>query len=55
MATIDAKLVTQPAKELYIRALKVLPPDVKAALARAYERESHPRARPEREESGTTL
>ena len=45
MAPIDPKLVTQTAKELYIRALKVLPPDVKAALARAHERESHPRAR----------
>src|SRR3990172_291846 len=33
MATIEPKLVTQTAKELYIRALKVLPPDVKAALA----------------------
>lgn len=45
MKSIDPKLVTQTAKELYIRALKVLPPDVKAALARAHERESHPRAR----------
>jgi fumarate hydratase subunit alpha/L(+)-tartrate dehydratase alpha subunit len=45
MATIDPKLVTQTAKELYIRALKVLPPDVKAALARAHERERHPRGR----------
>lgn len=45
MAAVDPKLVTQTAKELYIRALKVLPPDVKAALARAHERESHPRAR----------
>ena len=44
-ATIEPKLVTQTAKELYIRALKVLPPDVKAALARAAERERHPRAR----------
>lgn len=44
-STIDPKLVAQTAKELYIRALKVLPPDVKAALARAAERERHPRAR----------
>lgn len=44
MAAIDPKLVAQTAKELYIRALKILPPDVKAALARAHERESHPRA-----------
>ena len=29
---IDPKLVTQTAKELYIRALKLLPPDVKGAL-----------------------
>ncbi len=42
---IDPKLVTQTAKELYIRALKLLPPDVKAALSRAHERESHARAR----------
>lgn len=45
MAALDPKLVTQTAKELYIRALKVLPPDVKAALARAHECERHPRAR----------
>ncbi|MBI4240882.1 MAG: fumarate hydratase [Candidatus Rokubacteria bacterium] len=45
MVTIDPTLVSQAAKELYIRALKVLPPDVKAALARAHDRESHPRAR----------
>jgi len=45
MAAVDPKLVTQTAKELYVRALKVLPPDVKAALVRAYERESHPHAR----------
>lgn len=37
--------MAQTAKELYLRALKVLPPDVKAALARALERERHPRAR----------
>ena len=45
MDVIDPKLVCQTAKELYIRALKVLPPDVKAALARAVERERKPRAR----------
>ncbi|MBI4610513.1 MAG: fumarate hydratase [Candidatus Rokubacteria bacterium] len=45
MPAIDPKLVVETAKGLYIRALKVLPPDVKAALARALERESHPRAR----------
>jgi tartrate/fumarate subfamily iron-sulfur-dependent hydro-lyase alpha chain len=42
---IDPKLVTGTAKELYIRALKVLPPDVKAALTRALDGERHPRAR----------
>ena len=45
MTAIDPKLLAETAKELYVRALKVLPPDVKAALARALERESHPRAR----------
>ena len=45
MNDLDPKLVCQTAKELYLRALKVLPPDVKAALARARERETHPRAR----------
>lgn len=45
MQAIDPKLVGQTAKDLYVRALKVLPPDVKAALARARERERHPRAR----------
>ncbi|MFQ5830135.1 MAG: fumarate hydratase [Candidatus Methylomirabilia bacterium] len=44
MGTIDPKLVSQTAKELYLRAQKVLPPDVKAALARARAQESHPRA-----------
>jgi len=45
MTAIDPKLLVQTAKELYVGALKVLPPDVKAALARALGRESHPRAR----------
>jgi fumarate hydratase subunit alpha/L(+)-tartrate dehydratase alpha subunit len=44
MSAINPKLVAQTAKELYIRALKVLPPDVKAALARARARETNPRA-----------
>lgn len=30
------------AKELYIRALKILPPDVREALRKAYERETNP-------------
>ncbi len=45
MNAIDPKLVAQTAKELYLRALKVLPPDVKAALRRAHELETNPRAR----------
>jgi len=39
------QLVEDVAKELYIRALKILPPDVKEALRRAYERETNPTAR----------
>ena len=38
-------LVAETARDLYVRALKVLPPDVKVALARAHGHESHPRAR----------
>jgi fumarate hydratase subunit alpha len=38
-------LIAETARDLYVRALKVLPPDVKAALAEAHARESHPRAR----------
>src|SRR5262249_44412355 len=38
-------LIAETARDLYVRALKVLPPDVKAALADAHARESHPRAR----------
>ena len=38
-------LIAETAKTLYVRALKVLPPDVKTALARAHARETHPRAR----------
>jgi fumarate hydratase subunit alpha len=38
--TIDPAVVEDVAKELYIRALKVLPPDVKAAFVRASERET---------------
>lgn len=41
----DAELIAETAKTLYIRALKILPPDVKTALARAQARETHPRAR----------
>ena len=40
-----ADLIAETAKALYVRALKVLPPDVKTALAGAHARETHPRAR----------
>ncbi len=42
---VDPKLIRQTAKELYIRALKILPPDVKTALVRARERERQSGAR----------
>ena len=42
---LDAGLIAETAATLYVRALKVLPPDVKGALARAHARETHPRAR----------
>ncbi len=45
MATLDLDLFAETAKTLYVRALKLLPPDVKAALARAHARETNPRAR----------
>ncbi|MBI3454157.1 MAG: fumarate hydratase [Candidatus Rokubacteria bacterium] len=45
MARLDVELITETAQALYVRALKVLPPDVKHALARAHARETHPRAR----------
>jgi fumarate hydratase subunit alpha/L(+)-tartrate dehydratase alpha subunit len=45
LSGLDVELITDTARALYIRALKVLPPDVKAALARAHGRETHPRAR----------
>ncbi len=45
MAAIDYKLIEDVASELYIRALKLLPPDVKAALERARDTERHPGAR----------
>jgi fumarate hydratase subunit alpha/L(+)-tartrate dehydratase alpha subunit len=41
---IDLAAVEDAAKELYIRALKVLPPDVKRGFARLTETESMPRA-----------
>jgi len=45
MGKFSYQLVEDVAKELYIRALKVLPPDVREALRRAYERETNPTAR----------
>ena len=45
MSKFDYKLVEDVAKELYIRALKILPPDVREALKRAYEKESNPSAK----------
>ncbi len=42
---IDPALVEEAARELYIRALKMLPPDVKSGLDALAERESAPTAR----------
>jgi len=42
MAQFSYQLVGDTAKELYIRALKILPPDVREALQKAYERETTP-------------
>lgn len=41
---IDLAAVEEAAKELYIRALKVLPPDIKGGFARLAETETAPRA-----------
>ncbi len=40
MAEFSYRLVEDTAKELYIRALKILPPDVREALKKAYEKET---------------
>ncbi|MGA2959970.1 MAG: fumarate hydratase [Thermodesulfobacteriota bacterium] len=45
MAPFSYQLVEDTAKELYIRALKILPPDVRVALKKAYEKETHPTAK----------
>ena len=45
IAGLNYQLVQDVAKELYIRALKILPPDVKEALRNAYARETKPIAR----------
>jgi tartrate/fumarate subfamily iron-sulfur-dependent hydro-lyase alpha chain len=42
---LEYALIRDTAKELYIRALKILPDDVKSALGRAYQAETHPGAR----------
>jgi len=44
MADFDYQIVEDAAKELYIRALCDLPPDVRAALKRASEKETNPTA-----------
>src|SRR3990172_13391253 len=44
MLRIDAGTVEEAAKELYIRALKLLPPDVKRGFAGLAARESDARA-----------
>ena len=45
MGTFSYQLVEDAAKELYIRALKFLPPDVREALKKASERETNPTAK----------
>ena len=45
MTDFDYRIVEEAAKQLYIRALCDLPPDVRAALKRAYQRETKPAAR----------
>jgi fumarate hydratase subunit alpha/L(+)-tartrate dehydratase alpha subunit len=42
---LTAETIASAACGLYVRALKILPPDVKVALAGAHARETHPRAR----------
>ncbi|MBI5578703.1 MAG: fumarate hydratase [Deltaproteobacteria bacterium] len=45
MRKFDYNTVEEAAKQVYIKALTDLPPDVRGALKRAYERESQPPAR----------
>ena len=45
MGELDYKIVEEAAKQLYIRALCDLPPDVREALKKAYAKESNPAAR----------
>ena len=45
MGKFTYQLVEEAAKELYIRALKILPPDVREALKKAYAKETNPTAK----------
>ena len=45
MECVDYALIEETARDLYIRALKEMPPDVREALERALARESNPTAR----------
>jgi len=45
MSSVDYGIIEETAKELYIRALCDLPPDVRRALKKAYERETQPNAK----------
>jgi len=45
MSKFDYKIVEETAKELYIRALKILPPDVREALKKASDKETNPTAK----------
>jgi fumarate hydratase subunit alpha len=45
MSKVDYGIIEETAKELYIRALCDLPPDVRRALKKAYERETKPNAK----------
>jgi fumarate hydratase subunit alpha len=45
MSQFDYKIVEETGKELYVRALKILPPDVREALKKAADKETHPTAK----------
>ena len=45
MSSFNYAIIEETAKELYIRALCDLPPDVRSALKKAYERETKPTAK----------
>ena len=45
MGRFSYRVVEDTAKELYIRALKILPPDVREAIKRAYAKEDNTTAR----------